>query len=490
MRIALIDDGIKPDLCPNLLPEYDLCVQENGKVMKRPKEKRILTNHGTTSARIICRYAPGAELCSLQVFDSEGLKTSIGRLLTALEWCYREKIPIIHLSLGSTFWMDYNPLRRISAKLIQNGRILIAAHSNSNDYTMPACFMGILGVMTDKVCRKDGYYIKEAGWEQVQVYASSRHILKTEDNLIFETQVSNSYAAPVITAKVHEILCGLGLDRTAVPEIYQRLAGQKSSMFRLRPDFIEDVILFQPGDHHLLYGLFFFSVSVCVNDLSALKEAVNRNPYTPVVLIPSGSYETDEKACRLCWENCRLGFLYAGEAVIKAGNDNLLFWDEWQYRDFFYHAGHVSDGIFQEDTARLMVEGEDDFPLLAAERIKAQFQENDYPCVIVSDYPYAYLYGMEYLPRGMDPEDFAMDVAAIRKASVVIYCLKENGDKKPEYDFRVFVKECEEMAIVRNRIYLPKLSGDREVKRLYQYILEYEDHECVNGRIRGRDIRK
>ncbi len=34
MRIAVIDDGIEPSLCPGLQLEYDLCVTEDGRVVE------------------------------------------------------------------------------------------------------------------------------------------------------------------------------------------------------------------------------------------------------------------------------------------------------------------------------------------------------------------------------------------------------------------------------------------------------------------------
>lgn len=50
MRIAVIDGGIEPAFCPNLLPKFDLCVQEDGRVVKRMEREKILTVHGTISA--------------------------------------------------------------------------------------------------------------------------------------------------------------------------------------------------------------------------------------------------------------------------------------------------------------------------------------------------------------------------------------------------------------------------------------------------------
>lgn len=479
MRIAVIDGGIEPGLCPNLLPEFDLCVQEDGRVVKRTEREKIITEHGTISARIICMYAPKAELCSLKVFSVDKLRTSINQLLTALEWCYQQRIPIIHMSLGSTLWLDYVPLRRIVAKLVQNGQMLIAAHSNSSVYTMPACLMGVLGVETNKIYQNDDYHIVEAGWRQVQIQASSRHKLVAEDGMSFETQVSNSYAAPMITAKVHEILCNLEMEQKSVSAVYQKLAGQKSNMFRMRPDFIEDAILFRREKDGLQQEILFFSIKERVNSPESLAETIDRCPNMPVVLIPSHDWEINRKVFRLCQEKCRLGFLYAGKAPTEFENMNIFFWDERQYCEMFTHSGYMSDGVFPEDTARLLVEGEGDFPLQIAVNIQQEFQEHGYPCIIISDYPYAYLYGMEYLPDGAEVERFAMDMALLRQASVVVYCLKNRvQNEEPKYNFKVSVEERAEMETIGAQIYFPEMSKNEEITRLYHYILDYEDEDC------------
>lgn len=477
MRIAVIDDGIEPSLCPNLSPEYDFCVKEDGRVVRR--EGQILTDHGTTSARIILKYAPTASLCSIQVFDTEELKTSVGQLVAALEWCYREQIPLIHLSLGSTLWLDYEHLRRITARLLQNGQVVVAAHSNSGAYTVPACLMGVLGVLADESLSGGSYYAREAGWDQVQLHASSRHIWETGRGHAFETQVTNSYAAPLVTAKVHGILCEAAGEGWTVTDIYQRLTGQGSTMFRMRPDFIEDAVLFQAGEHWFYEKLFFFSIREKVDSLDGLKEAVRKNPYAPAVLLPSGNQEVDREACQYCWERCRLGFVYAGEAPagIESGNGGGLFWDEGQYRAFLEHAGHMVEEGFMEDTARILVDGEGDLRLPVAVGLWQRFQEEGYPCIVVSNEPFGYLYGVEYLPESIPPERFAMDAAALRQAAVVIYCLRDKaGLEETGYDFEVSVGEDSgiEMKMEGKRIWLPWNFGDGEWKRLYKYILAYE----------------
>lgn len=129
MRIALIDDGIDYCHCPDLKVVQDLGVS-NENVQTREIEDRILTNHGTTCARIINQYTHGAEFISLRLFHDTNLRTSCDHLITALKWCTQECIPIIHLSLGTNLLNDYYKLRPLIAEAISQNQVLIAACSN------------------------------------------------------------------------------------------------------------------------------------------------------------------------------------------------------------------------------------------------------------------------------------------------------------------------------------------------------------------------
>ena len=57
MRIALIDDGVVPQVVPGLPARNDLCVLEDGTIRQRRHDEQVLTYHGTTSALILHLYA-------------------------------------------------------------------------------------------------------------------------------------------------------------------------------------------------------------------------------------------------------------------------------------------------------------------------------------------------------------------------------------------------------------------------------------------------
>ena len=278
MRVALIDDGVVPQVVPRLPARNDLCVLEDGTIRQRRQDEPVLTDHGTTSAQILHMYAPEAEICSLRIFSSPKLRASVGQLAAALEWCWREKIPLIHLSLGTTLSSDYELLCPILAKLIRGNQMVVAAHSNRDAYTVPACLMGVLGVSADPQMSGYQYAVQDAaGPEQVQITASSRHALTSPTGRVYETQVTNSYAAPVVTAAVHELLRKSPPLSLTVAEVYEKLAGRQVDISRSRPDFITEAIVYHPSAAPVCQEDLFFTVRAVAHTAAQWRQALRDN---------------------------------------------------------------------------------------------------------------------------------------------------------------------------------------------------------------------
>ena len=292
MRVALIDDGVVPQVVPRLPARNDLCVLEDGTIRQRRQDEPVLTDHGTTSAQILHMYAPEAEICSLRIFSSPKLRASVGQLAAALEWCWREKIPLIHLSLGTTLSSDYELLCPILARLIRGNQMVVAAHSNRDAYTVPACLMGVLGVSADPQMSGYQYAVQDAaGPEQVQITASSRHALTSPTGRVYETQVTNSYAAPVVTAAVHELLRKSPPLSLTVAEVYEKLAGRQVDISRSRPDFITEAIVYHPSAAPVCQEDLFFTVRAVAHTAAQWRQALREHPGIPTVLLPPATGE-------------------------------------------------------------------------------------------------------------------------------------------------------------------------------------------------------
>lgn len=210
MKIAIIDDGIRDAKCLGLIVEQDVVVLPSGRIRERTKRDRIWTSHGTNCACIIQMYAGSdcpVEFVSVGIFRDWTLQTSIKQLIAALEWCYEQKVPIIHMSVGTTRSADFSSIRRIVRKMQGRGQVLVAALSNENKYTVPACLKGVLGVKANKngrnglhlLTQKEGIYSYltrngDCRIGYIQYEATAEHILSD-----ITTEPYNSYAAPVVT---------------------------------------------------------------------------------------------------------------------------------------------------------------------------------------------------------------------------------------------------------------------------------------------------
>lgn len=206
MLIALIDDGTDNNLHPEIHLKQDLSVEDDDVKIRDPADK-LLTGHGTTCARIITKYAPDAEFCSLRIFHKEKLTSSCNKLIAALEWCLNSRIPIIHMSIGSSFMSDYKKMRPLVAKILRQNQIVVAAYSNSREYSSsPACIRGVFGVVVASNLKDNSYYSSSKRSERYMIYASSQHSLTSLSGMVTITQNTNSYAAPTFTSHVHNLL--------------------------------------------------------------------------------------------------------------------------------------------------------------------------------------------------------------------------------------------------------------------------------------------
>lgn len=198
--IAVIDDGILAEVYPELNVLRDLTVNQKGQV--RPRNQRIdpiLTDHGTTIARIIHKYAPEASFISIKIFHSAVMKTRAAQLYRALKWCYDKRIPVVHLSVGTTDQREWPRIAKIVHKMQLHGQVIVAAESNRGILTAPACLPGVYSVSADPELEGNKWHAVDD--EERKIKASSRHELVGVDGKEYVTGVFNSYAAPVVTAE-------------------------------------------------------------------------------------------------------------------------------------------------------------------------------------------------------------------------------------------------------------------------------------------------
>jgi len=104
--------------------------------------------HGTAVAGAIREKAPDAELYAVKVFDRR-LSAKIDAIVRALEWCRKEGMDLINLSLG-TANPEHEPL--LAQALRGTGLVVSAAGM------LPGTLAGVIGVAPDGSCPRDTFY--------------------------------------------------------------------------------------------------------------------------------------------------------------------------------------------------------------------------------------------------------------------------------------------------------------------------------------------
>ena len=128
-----------------------------------------------------------------------GERGSIDSFKAALEWCLKEKIKLVHMSVGTTNYIDAKKIENIIKQMVSNKMILCAALSNTNFPTWPACFDGVFGVRNyiAKLQEKEISVSKSFPFSEMNsIQLNFDDVLK---KIVGKEYKSNSFAAPIIT---------------------------------------------------------------------------------------------------------------------------------------------------------------------------------------------------------------------------------------------------------------------------------------------------
>lgn len=480
MRIALIDDGIEPSYLPNDKVLCDLSVREDGLVRARPPEERILTDHGTTCARIIAKYAPKAEFCSLRVFHHERLRASCDQLVSALSWCLAQRVPLVHMSVGSSLLNDCPKIRPMVARMLRQGQIVVAACSNAAPYSMPACLGGVIGVDADASLA--GFsYVASQSWGGAVLSASSRHAFELAPGSAFTTPVSNSYAAPTVTAAACNILSKRAPFSLSMPRLYEEMTKDAEALRFPRPDFIEDAVVLNPGGHPLLKDHFFFS---CLHEYTSEESWVDSGSWDHnLVYLPPRAPFHPSYLPGLFFERASpfASLLYGGPlppGFEPAARDRLI-WSE----DTPSGAAEPPNGDARPPAPPVVyVLGGGTEPVDVTCRLRDRFVKDEYQCACLCDHPFSYLYGLSYIPRtATAPVAIANAVAdaAKRHDPDVILCCLSSAERRlsvseDEYEV-VFAGPGSAQAgsLSPNQWVAPLNFGESDLDELYQEICRY-----------------
>jgi len=201
ITVVFIDDGINPSFIPNDInfENYqadEKCISEcepiNG------------VSHGTVCYQIFHNNTHRKyKLISIKILDETGIG-NMKALLSALRWCISQNVDLINMSMGTVQYTDFAPIAKEINHMSKT--IIIAACSNRNHLTFPACLPNVIGV---RHCEReeliDCFVYIPNSYDNIDVMTCIRDIpmmFGYGDNIIING--ANSFATPFITAQVLE----------------------------------------------------------------------------------------------------------------------------------------------------------------------------------------------------------------------------------------------------------------------------------------------
>lgn len=203
IKAAIIDDGANPILFRNV---SNFIISRNLKV----KESDISFKYGihaTLCMSVINKYTDISDIhwLNIQIINTETGRSSHEQFIRALEFCEEQDVKLIHLSLGTREYSDFPEIETKINALLEKETVIVAALSNEGILTYPACINGVIGVKEDNREKEFNYLYADDAIDNINFLAPANHLIRMGDKLEF-IESSNSFAAPVITAKVIEIL--------------------------------------------------------------------------------------------------------------------------------------------------------------------------------------------------------------------------------------------------------------------------------------------
>ncbi len=209
-HIAVIDDGVNENYYGTGEVDNNLEISPQGILFEREGYDRYILSHGTTCAAIIKKYSPDSSVSSIKILNAHSFQGTKAQLIRALSWCGDNGIKIINISLGTIDYKDFEEIRKTVDYVSEKGSVIIAACNNRNLFTCPASLDNVIGVRCDKkqILKGREFVCNTGPIDGIEITACSAHSLTDFGGNSRVTGNSNSFAAPVITSWVYDILSG------------------------------------------------------------------------------------------------------------------------------------------------------------------------------------------------------------------------------------------------------------------------------------------
>lgn len=388
MKIAVIDEGVIPTFKDELNIVEDLMVNDENLVVNRPDDVQVITDHGLNVCKIINMYAPEAKIISIRIFNSLEMKTSIEKLIAAFEYCLDKEIPIIHLSGGTVNLFDDYLLRDVIKKIINNNQIIVAAHSNKKGLSFPALYPCVFSARANELFGSYSRFNNRWGYSFA---FPSNHKINLNKNINYITQTANSYAAPVLTAKIYNILSSKNHKRVILNEL-----GMDNNMFLCESSpFLDDVTIINLGNKIILEKILPFKIRNIYYDTEF---ETNSRDY---IFIPYNDKEINIikfkeflNVLPIDVNRIRIFYLDTSDNDIESIMKSYPF-EFWLLPDEDIYPIDISNADLS-DCATIYFRGNKEEVYYILAKLRDAFLEDGFNCFAISDYLDATLYGIYY----------------------------------------------------------------------------------------------
>lgn len=196
-KVAVIDSAVSNSLILIENQKLSKFYIEKDEIIEKKEETSAIT-HGTLVLNNILYECKDIEVLSIELLDKNNKGKAI-YLLQAIEFCIREKVSFINLSLGivTTNSEFISALDSTCKKAIQNGIIIISAMSNAKVKSYPAIFPYVISVSSS--CNNKTYCTFDETINDL-CFRSSSILSKGMDDL--EVLTGNSYLCGYLTGVI------------------------------------------------------------------------------------------------------------------------------------------------------------------------------------------------------------------------------------------------------------------------------------------------
>lgn len=248
-KVAFIDDGISYPFSKrfnNIKTTYLEVTKACQVVNKKHKTFHYVLNHATICFLLYANALPHEffEIISIKIIEKHEKTCDINKLITALKWCLENQVNVISLSIGSTYYRDFEQIDNLLKNLALKNIIIVAAFSNSNMITFPAASPYAIGVRSDSTntLPSGGYMVLENGISNTEIIMAHDITNFTPKNISSDVMNGfNSFATPIIAAMTQKaILSGCSNKTEVINYLKKNISSSPIDLWQLRKKQIND----------------------------------------------------------------------------------------------------------------------------------------------------------------------------------------------------------------------------------------------------------